>query len=825
MKKRDHSPGLHRALPGLLLAGTSGWAVGALPAAAQDQESRAEATLQEVVVTARLREESILEVPISMTALTAENIRESDIDNVRDLGAFAPGLNFQVQVGNGPGGRNSGSIIFRGMSPVQGTAREQSGSVFVDGIFVSSGVQSVDTTDVERIEILRGPQNAYFGRSTFGGAINFVTRTPGDTIKGGLTVGAGQRDGYELRGNIEGPLIEGKLSGRISAATFQRAWQYRATDGGELGAEKTESVTATLFATPAESWDLKLRAHFQKDDDGPMTHSYIRGRQYGSTCPGQTFRGIGANGAPTQFALSRPYFCGSVPELGSLPANFVTSNTSLFPNILAQVGRPNYLVDILSNNALNSQLMTRVPTLDGPGLRRDITRVSLQSNYAFGNGITLTANVGYEQNFGNMLYDVDRADVENAYSVLPQLYRSKSGELRLQSGQDQRIRWLVGYSYLELQSELQQIGYQIQVALGAPPPTVGFLNPRQDDRSEVPAMFGSIEFDLLENLTLGAEVRRQTDKSSLLNANFTRTDFEFKDTLPRAFVRWEPIDGLNLYGTWGKGVMPGQLNSAFVTATPAQQAEICAQLPSCGAAAPLPEVTNREIGVKQRLMNGRLQYAVSVYDMDWVNINTNQSVVVSTTPFVLGIIAPNDARLRGVEFEGRFLVTPEWDVGLNFNLQDNEYTKIINGTLASLTSGVVRFDGNEVPKQPDRTATLSSGYRGRLNDSWGWTLRGEASYTGRMWDSEANIAQTEAFTRVNARFGFEKDNLDIELYGRNIFDDDSWNYIGRSTSVSEPGALLLVPYPTATSPLTTVQGLMLTPPDRREFGVRMNYRF
>ena len=231
-------------------------ALGHVPPMAQAQSGDSASGLEEIVVTARKRAESVLEVPVSITALSSQDIAESDIDNVRDLVAFAPGLNFQVQVGNGGAGRNGGSIIFRGMSPVQGTAREQSGSVFVDGIFVSSGVQSVDTTDVERIEVLRGPQNAYFGRSTFGGAINFVTRTPGDTVKGGVTVGAGQRDGYELRGQIEGPLVDGKLSARLSAATFQRAWQYRASDGGKLGAEKTESATLTLFwrATASSAW-------------------------------------------------------------------------------------------------------------------------------------------------------------------------------------------------------------------------------------------------------------------------------------------------------------------------------------------------------------------------------------------------------------------------------------------------------------------------------------------------------------------------------------------------------------------------------------------
>lgn len=815
-------------LPGLLAA--SGLAVAQAPdsGGAPSAQAGSEPALEEVVVTSRKREESILEVPVSITALTADDIAKSDIGSVRDLNSFAPGLNFQSQVGNGAGGRNAGAIIFRGMAPVQGLAREQSGSVFVDGIFVASGVQSVDTADVERIEVLRGPQNAYFGRSTFGGAINFVTRTPGEVTKGGVTVGASQRGGYEVRGDVEGPIVDGKLSGRVSGAAYRRGWQYRTTDGGELGEEQTQSVTGTLFATPLDDWSIKLRAHLQRDDDGPMTNTYIRGTQYGSLCPGQTFGGLSgtsAPGAPVTFALSRPYFCGSVPTLSQLPDGFVTSNTNLFPAVLATIGIPNYLRDIAVNNVLNSPVLARAPKIDEPGMRRDITRISLQSDYTFAHDITLAANIGYEQSFANTIYDVDRADVQNSYAVLPQISRSQSYELRLQSGQKQKFRWLIGYSFLEIQAESQQLGYQIQAAQGGATPTVGFLNARADDRSETPAVFGAVEFDLLDNVTVGGEVRRQKDKSSLLNANLTRTKFEFTDTLPRVYARWEPVPDLNVYLTWGRGVMPGQLNGQFVTATAQQQAEVCAVVPSCGPGAPLPKVTNKEIGVKQRLLNGRLQYSLSLYDMDWKNINSNQSVTVSTSPFLLSVVAPNDARLKGVEFEGRWLVTPAWDVGLNFNLQDNKFTKYIGGTLATLTSGVIWFNGNDVPKQPKQTATLSSGFSARLNDSWNWYVRGEAAYTGAMWDSEANIVQSDPFTRVNARLGFERGDLGVELYARNLFDDKHWTYIARSTSLAEPGALLQVRYPTPTSGLTTVQGLLLGAPEPRLVGLRVNYKF
>jgi iron complex outermembrane recepter protein len=812
-------------LPGLLII--SGVAHAQAPAgnAATATEESAKSVLEEVLVTSRKREESVLDVPTSITALSAADIAASGISNIRDLNAFAPGLNFQSQVGNGAGGRNSGAIIFRGMSPVQGLAREQSGAVFVDGIYVASGVQSVDTADVERIEVLRGPQNAYFGRNTFGGAINFISRTPGDVLKGSVTAGTSERGGYEFRGDVEGPLVDGKLSGRLSAASYRNGWQYRATDGGELGGEQTRSVTGTLYATPLEGWNIKVRGHLQRDDDGPMTNTYIRGTQYGSLCPGQTFSGTNAAGSPVSFALSRPYFCGSIPSLSQLGTGFVTMNTNLFPTVLNTIGNPNLLSDIATRNTLNSLVLARAPTLGEAGMRRDITRFSLQTDYTFAHDITLAANVGYEQSYGNTVYDADRADAQNSYAVLPQISRTQSYELRLQSGQEQRFRWLVGYSFLQIQAEAQQLGYQIQVAQGGATPTGGFLNARADDRSETPAVFGAVEFDLLQNLTLGGEVRRQTDKSSLLNTNLTRTKFEFTDTLPRVFVRWQPIDDLNVYVTWGRGVMPGQLNGQFVTATAQQQAEICAVVPSCGPGAPLPKVTNKEIGVKQRLLNGRLQYSISLYDMDWKNINSNQSVTVSTSPFLLSVVAPNDARLKGIEFEGRWLVTPEWDVGVNFNVQDNKYTKFIGGTLSTLTSGVIWFNGNDVPKQPNRTAMLSSGYRAQLNDTWGWYARGEAAYTGRMWDSEANIVQSDPFTRVNARFGIERGDLGVELYVRNLLDDQHWTYIARSTSLAEPGALLQVRYPTPTSGLTTVQGLLLGAPEPRTIGLRVHYKF
>ena len=421
--------------------------------------------------------------------------------------------------------------------------------------------------------------------------------------------------------------------------------------------------------------------------------------------------------------------------------------------------------------------------------------------------------------------------------MLPAINHSWQAELRVQSGQEERLRWLVGYSLFKGEWETQQLAYQINTAVGGAIPRVGVTNPpRVDDRAETPAVFGSLEFDVLDNLTVGGEIRRQTDKQSSLNGDLvTRTKYELTNTMPRYYVRYSPIEDLNLYATYGKGVTPGQLNGNWNSYTPSQQAEICTQFPtSCGGAvAKEPTVDNYEIGIKQRLMDGRLQYSLAAYKMDWNDVNTTVTVIVSTTPFAVPFIVRNDAELKGLEFEGTFRVTEAWSVDLTANWQKNEYTQFYNPAITTLTSGATYFTGNEVPKQPDKSAVLSSTYRGKLNGDWRWYVRGDAMYTGKMWDSEANIFQLGGHTKVNFRVGFDRENLSVEAYGRNIFDDKHWMYAARSTSLSEPGALLQVRIqpgwfgynPANPNAVTTTQGLMLNAPDRPEYGVRVTYRF
>jgi len=201
-----------------------------LPTLAQDQSAQS-GGLEEIIVTARKRAENLMEVPLSISAFTAESIEKIGIDNFTDLANQTPGLSFRQaygRVGSGQGGSASNRPAMRGQSNIVGVPNV---GFFVDGVYVSGNITSYQLDNVERIEVIRGPQSALFGRGTFAGAVNFVTRKPSEEFQGKIEVTAGKDDRYEATGYLSGPVIEGKLAAEVNARyyTFGGDWYNRAT--------------------------------------------------------------------------------------------------------------------------------------------------------------------------------------------------------------------------------------------------------------------------------------------------------------------------------------------------------------------------------------------------------------------------------------------------------------------------------------------------------------------------------------------------------------------------------------------------------------------
>lgn len=230
----------------------------ALPATAA--ESNTARPFEEVVVTARKREESLLDIPLSVTALSSEDMREANISSLTDIAANTVG--FTV---NAAFGRQSDRPVIRGLSSI--FTDEELAGYFIDGVFVSGSLQSFDLSALERVEIIKGPQSAVFGRRTFSGAVNYVTAVPSSGRSGYLAVEAGQNGRLSLTGNLEGG--SETLAARLTLRSYDYDSQFENTlEGGpDVGGEESRSVNLSTYWAPADGTDIHWNVSYQKDDD------------------------------------------------------------------------------------------------------------------------------------------------------------------------------------------------------------------------------------------------------------------------------------------------------------------------------------------------------------------------------------------------------------------------------------------------------------------------------------------------------------------------------------------------------------------------------
>ncbi len=242
-----------------LLAGAA-LGLAAMPGVALAQEATtAEEGGDEIVVTARKREERLQDVPIAVTAVTAETIEREQINSVREIAQFTPGLNITADAV----GRAFLSI--RGVGTTLIDSVQPGVGIFVDGIYqTNTSYLNNPVTDVERIEVLRGPQGTLFGNNTLGGAINVVTRAPTDDFAGRFSASYADPDNYQtVAASISGPLIEGVLRGRIAGSYHSHdGFSTNTLAGGDARPLENQSVNGTLVWDAPQNAEITLNAYY-----------------------------------------------------------------------------------------------------------------------------------------------------------------------------------------------------------------------------------------------------------------------------------------------------------------------------------------------------------------------------------------------------------------------------------------------------------------------------------------------------------------------------------------------------------------------------------
>lgn len=708
-------------------------------AAGQDKTADKGSEITEVVVTARGRKEKLLETPVAISAMSAEKIEQIGATSLTDIARYTPGMTENATItGSGRNDRSFSQFILRGIVPSD--IDIPTTTTFVDGAPLALGaVDGID--DLERIETLKGPQAAYFGRQTFGGAISLVTKDPASTPM--LTVNGVLGDPTQTEGRItlEGPILGEKLTGRVS-------YRYSSQDGAydndatwktheRVGDRKTQNVNLTLVAQPTDNLKVKFTGMYRRDHDGPSAQVYIAPSK--SNCV---------------FPAGR-WFCGTVSA----------SDVKLYAN---DVVTPSVKAFIQQARAPGSG---QIKVVDEFGLQRDAYHGGLNAEYYSPSlNLTFSSITGVDyQEFGQ-LQDLDNQDSQSTNWLFEVSKRNRNffQEFRIVSDQEKAFRWLVGASYA-----WQRVDSATASSLLSFGSTSNSFSPAYAATSETKGVYAGLTYDVTQKLTLNLEGRYQADTQTANGLSKTYNNF-----LPRAIAQYHFTDKVMGYATYSIGVNPGPFNSpaALSQLTDANRADFISRYGFQVEVKP-EHLENFEAGVKGTFLDGKLSLAADVYHDVWTNqINQVNQFYQQGANLVSAFAKVNNGKvlLNGVEVDGNFRPTRNVDISFAGAINDTnirEGTCVTCGQITGQAANTV-YRGNELGNVSKYQGALGISYYGML-PTWSadWFARADLNYKSGSYATADNLVKTDEQTTVDVRAGVNKGPLMVEGYVRNLFDE------------------------------------------------------
>lgn len=808
------------------------------PAIAQDDGSAAanEADFGEIVVTARKRAEDMLKTPVAISAVGSEQLGKQGIASVADLSTSTPSMNLN----NNNSGRNDRSfqqIIIRGFVP--SNAQNPTTSTFIDGVPVSSPTAFNAISDPERVEVLRGPQSAYFGRNTFAGAMNVVSKAPGDEFAGSLTAMAGTRNSYRLQAAIEAPIIGDALGVRLAAGQHGKDGSYRNAFSGEtLGDQMTRYASALIVAKPVDGLTVKALGLMSQDRDGAPANGLISARDVLDKNGNVVVKGLSNCdfNVPTSLNSDKafsavdgfikvPSICGTVNQLSVAPS----ANTTL---------------DTATANFLSNPQGRLMPSLQDYGLKRNYYHLHLNIDYDIGDsGFSVSSLTGMNRekygqysdmdNYGSVLVEgnvAGRGYYDLAY-VVERKTADFSQELRLAYDNGGPIQGTVGLSYLNNWTQ----GSNGSLSATGVVSTAGLA------RSRTKGAFFGLSYKPTSQFTINAEGRYQSDtlyayarpggqsfaSSAIIPAGTyaegdTLLKRTFNNFLPRVIAQYDFGREAMIYASWAKGVNPGQFNTGFLARS--QAAIDDAATRGIRVEVSPEKVTNYEIGIKGRLVDGRLNYALSAYYAQWrdqanlISYNYIHEDIGPNTPApeqMNGQRNTGSVDMKGVELDLGFRVSDLITLGAAGSFNDSYIKALTSPTVTALT-GITDFTGKEVPFTSKWSANANIEFHGDivgLDDS-SWFARADYMFKSGVWSNQANIAKTPNIHKVNVRAGITRGPISLEGFVTNLFNNKAFTTVGDNWIYTNGS-----PYG------NTFSALVVGLPEVRTGGLQIKYKF
>ncbi len=792
------------AVPQSLTALVAGGALAALSptahaqAAESAQADASDFALEEIVVTARKTSEQLLDVPLAITAFTAEAIEARGIANLDDIAAFTPGLTFSNLIGE-----FLPAPVIRGVAPIDVNG-ELNTAIFFDGVYVS-GREGINFSqlDLERIEVVKGPQAALYGRNAFSGAINYVSAKPTDEFRARtqLTVG---NEGKQLASlTASGPIVAGVLRGRASVlhdewdGSYDNAWSGPG-QASDIGGYKFRTFNGALVWTQGEDFEAELGLYVSDDQIDNAAISPVA-----ANCEDRRTAALAVN--PMSTVTSRLLnYCGVLPsirkdQLTALPAatgedrDLTRAHLTIKWNVAggeltALTGyswvQQNYFLDGTRNTG-ESAIFTYQPSPTG--------LFPLGPPGAFG------TSSGPRQQFRSGLLQIGGGDETQEISQ----------EIRFASDRAQPLRYSFGAYYYETDSETGEDGAVATRPLPAnfgsfclactplgPTTVVDFargagnaaflewftdpvggtsFSPVVYSKARAPSFFGQIEYDLTARLSGSVEARYTDEERSFRNADQSASGTEsWGLTSWRTTLRFKPADNYTLFFAVAHSEKAGDFDPTSVRLVSNPNVDVT--LP--GAFGP-EELMSYEIGYKAEWYERRLGVELDLYYLDWQDIVIPQVVSeVNGQPIVqpTGInVNGGDASVKGVELSVFARPIRGLDVNLALSWSDPTYGNARVQTFIEFPTYAPTGDvsGNQILRTSKWQATAGFRWSQPLRGDTDWFIRSDLSYRDAQFADASNQTIVPSSTNLNASLGVTNDRWSLELWGRNLTDEDA----------------------------------------------------
>jgi iron complex outermembrane receptor protein len=702
----ENRPAHRAARPAVLLLALTGTA-----AAQQGTDvKQGEGGMQEVVVTALKRQETLTEVPATVAVFGEDMIERANITRPNDFVQMIP--NAALIDSNTEG---EAFLVLRGIAPARNA--ETSTAIVVDGV-LSGGPNELaqDFFDIQQIEVLKGPQGALYGRNAVGGAVIVTTKKATNEFEGRVKIGGGEAGRLMAQGTASGPLIKDKLFGRFGYMHNERGGKLvNVETGEERDRFRRETMRGDLRWEALDNLTVEVRGGTSRlRDAGGIAFT-------ASFDPVQ----LDVNNVFPPFENNTLSFNDQDKDNASLKVDWdldfgTFTSVSAYSKVEDTYGQDNF-------------------------------------PYVFG-------DFGFDE-------DGDFRGGQTQWVLFGNTVRSQ--ELRFTSPGDKRVRFIGGLYYADIENDrVTNLADDLisVVRPGRQPNDLASGNPTvvfRDDKIEREnfAYFAQVAVDILDNLEVAFAYRNDDEdakNTDLAPPPFTTTPGlvrkdNYSKGQPKLTVNWEFIPGNSVYASYGEGFKAGGFNP-FGTA-----ALVAASNPLSTVRDEYGEETSEsyEAGVKTQFLDGRVRFNAAVFQ---TNAENFQVFEFFPGPSLQAIAQVEEVDITGYEFDVLWSVTEELVLSAGYGATDSEVDKLLSAP---------DREGNKMPYTPEYTVQLAADYRRPINEKIDFSFRTDYNRIGdTYWDLVNTPGATrDPVNLLKARVGVGNDTWELSAWVDNLLNE------------------------------------------------------